>query len=145
MISKLYTEQDRIPNKKSRREAWSVAKGTVGRSLGYWAAILGVVAPSVVIQFSLRRIPTAWRGMVRWLVVAVTVIACWAIILAFRTAIRRILWRVLMDRGIPCCASCGYDLRLLPTDPVDGLTVCPECGSGWKLDDLRSVEGNSEG
>lgn len=83
--------------------------------------------------------------MVRWLVVAVTVMACGAIILAFRTAIRRILWRVLMDRGIPCCASCGYDLRLLPTDPIDGLTVCLECGCGWKLDDLRSVEGNSEG
>ena len=147
MISKLFPELDRLPNKKARREAWRLAKGTVGTSWRYWAAILGVVAPSVVIHFSLGRlgIPTAWRGMVRWLVVAVTVMACWAMILAFRTAIRRILWRVLMDRGIPCCASCGYDLRLLPTDPVDGLTICPECGCGWKLDDLRSVEGNSEG
>ena len=58
-----------------------------------------------------------WRGWVQWLVVAATVMACWAIVLAFRKTIRRILWRVLMDRGIPCCASCGYDLRLLRADP----------------------------
>ena len=31
------------------------------------------------------------------------------------------------------CPHGGYDLRLLPTDPVDGATVCPECGLAWKL------------
>lgn len=145
MISKLFPELQRLPTKKARREAWSIATDTVGTSWRYWAAIAGVVAPSVVIQFSLRRlgIPTAWRGMVRWLVVAVTVIACWTILLAFTKTIRRILWRALMDHGIPCCASCGYDLRLLPADPVDGVTVCPECGSGWKLGDFPSAQGSS--
>jgi hypothetical protein len=33
------------------------------------------------------------------------------------------------------CPHCGYDLRLLPTDPEDGATVCPECGCAWRLDD----------
>ena len=135
MISQLFPELERLPTKKARREAWSIATRTVGTSWRYWTAIAGVVAPSVVIQFSLRRlgIPMAWRGVVRWLVVAVTVIACWAILLAFRKTIRRILWRMLMDHGIPCCASCGYDLRLLPADPEDGSTVCPECGCAWNL------------
>ena len=32
------------------------------------------------------------------------------------------------------CPHCGYDLRLLPTDPADGATVCPECGCAWQLD-----------
>jgi hypothetical protein len=31
------------------------------------------------------------------------------------------------------CPHCGYDLRLLPTDPQDGATVCPECGCAWRL------------
>ena len=31
------------------------------------------------------------------------------------------------------CPHCGYDLRLLPVDPRDGATVCPECGCAWSL------------
>ncbi len=31
------------------------------------------------------------------------------------------------------CPHCGYDLRLLPNDPDDCATVCPECGCAWKL------------
>ena len=33
------------------------------------------------------------------------------------------------------CPHCGYDLRLLPTDPADGATICPECGYAWRLGD----------
>lgn len=32
------------------------------------------------------------------------------------------------------CPHCGYDLRMLPIDPADGATVCPECGCAWKLE-----------
>jgi len=32
------------------------------------------------------------------------------------------------------CPHCGYDIRNLPIDPVDGATVCPECGCAWKVD-----------
>ena len=32
------------------------------------------------------------------------------------------------------CPHCGYDLRLLPTDPKDGASVCPECGCAWRLE-----------
>jgi hypothetical protein len=31
------------------------------------------------------------------------------------------------------CPHCGYDLRGLPTDAADGVTICPECGCAWKL------------
>ena len=32
------------------------------------------------------------------------------------------------------CPHCGYDLRMLPTDPDDGATICPECGCAWMLE-----------
>jgi hypothetical protein len=35
------------------------------------------------------------------------------------------------------CPHCGYDLRGLPTDSEDGLTVCPECGCAWRLADKK--------
>ena len=38
------------------------------------------------------------------------------------------------------CPHCCYDLRLLPTNPVDGATVCPECGCAWLLDDAVLTE-----
>jgi hypothetical protein len=38
------------------------------------------------------------------------------------------------------CPHCGYDLRLLPDDPTDGATVCPECGCAWKLDAVRTAD-----
>ncbi len=31
------------------------------------------------------------------------------------------------------CPHCGYDLRLLPVDESDGMTMCPECGCAWQL------------
>ena len=32
------------------------------------------------------------------------------------------------------CPHCGYDLRMLPSAAEDAATVCPECGSAWKLE-----------
>ena len=32
------------------------------------------------------------------------------------------------------CPHCGYDLRMLPTDPTDEVTICPECGCAWRLE-----------
>lgn len=31
------------------------------------------------------------------------------------------------------CPHCGYDIRGLPVDPQDDVTVCPECGCAWLL------------
>jgi hypothetical protein len=43
------------------------------------------------------------------------------------------------------CPHCGYDLRMLPTDPEDGFTVCPECGCAWELNDVQAVGGHDNG
>ena len=42
------------------------------------------------------------------------------------------------------CPHCGYDLRLLPADPTDGATICPECGCAWWIDDYTDVENPTE-
>jgi len=49
---------------------------------------------------------------------------------ARRNRVRRVLRCMLQHLR---CPHCGYDLRLLPADPEDGATVCPECGCAWKL------------
>ena len=41
-------------------------------------------------------------------------------------------WVLALRDAVPVCASCGYDMRGLPSDP-DGCTLCPECGAAWKL------------
>ena len=41
------------------------------------------------------------------------------------------------------CPHCGYDLRLLPTEPADYATVCPECGCAWKLDGCRAARSSA--
>lgn len=43
------------------------------------------------------------------------------------------------------CPRCGYDLRLLPVDPEDGATVCPECGCAWRLGDRPCGDDNGSG
>ena len=43
------------------------------------------------------------------------------------------------------CPHCGYDLRMLPTDPDDGATVCPECGCAWRLDNSQAAGGHGDG
>ena len=38
------------------------------------------------------------------------------------------------------CPHCGYDIRLLPANPEDDATVCPECGCAWKLGDSEAMQ-----
>ena len=49
---------------------------------------------------------------------------------------------VSMARAIAAhghCATCGYLLVDLPAAP-DGCTVCPECGSAWKITAPQSAD-----
>ncbi len=52
---------------------------------------------------------------------------------ARQARLKRVRFAMLKYRR---CPHCGYDLRLLPTDPEDGATVCPECGCAWLIDDM---------
>ncbi len=125
IIAKLFPDLERFPTDQSRRKALSLALAEGRMHWRYWLAVAGIVAAEVWFWFSMRRlgIPGAWRGLVGWLAVAVTVLACWLVVLSFKKRIRRSLWRSLADHGIPCCTSCGYNLRGLAD------ARCPECGT----------------
>lgn len=56
-------------------------------------------------------------------------------LLAFRIAKAKYVGRVVkVMLEYRHCPHCGYDIRGLPTDPIDGATVCPECGCAWRLE-----------
>ena len=91
--------------------------------------VLGIIADTIKAgRFSgppmpmLVVLPSVWVGP-------------WVIWMGAKAARLKRIRRVMLKHLR--CPHCGYDLRMLPTDPKDGATVCPECGSAWKL-------GNSE-
>ena len=59
-------------------------------------------------------------------------------ITARQARLKRVWFAMLKHRR---CPHCGYDLRLLPVDPADGATVCPECGCAWLIDEAAITEG----
>ena len=83
------------------------------------------------------RLFSTWKGWDPVLIafgVAYFVTPFLTVYLGFRKA-KRMRWEAIcrvMLRHLRC-PHCGYDIRGLPTDTVDGVTVCPECGSAWSL------------
>ena len=58
-------------------------------------------------------------------------IAPWTVWMGARAARSKRIYCVMLKHTR--CPHCGYDIRGLPTDPKDGMTVCPECGCAWRL------------
>lgn len=56
----------------------------------------------------------------------------WTIIQAKRKRKNKVFAVMLKNRR---CPHCGYSLRGLSVDAMDGATICPECACAWKLDD----------
>lgn len=58
-------------------------------------------------------------------------------ILVWRNTVRRSLREQLIEKGIPICLKCGYDLR------GQAVPRCPECGAPFaaipRSDDVRPV------
>lgn len=78
--------------------------------------------------------PMNASGSPGWSVHLVLVISIVALVLPFwkwansRTRLR--FTRLVLEQGH--CPSCGYALADIPAAD-DGCTVCPECGSAWRI------------
>jgi hypothetical protein len=98
-----------------------------------WSAALVILVIAHFLKWG-GGLPTNPRELRLWIVLlllfAVNIVIVWFIARSGRRArVCRIMLRHCR------CPHCGYDLRMLPTDPTDGATVCPECGCAWMLAD----------
>jgi hypothetical protein len=85
--------------------------------------------------FWMPRLPSLAEWALRYLfnMALMAVILSWLFML-FRRRIQCALRQQLVDRGVPICFQCGYDLRG-QVDPR-----CPECGSGFDARLIRRTQ-----
>ncbi len=108
--------------------------------LGIVFAAPGVIAFLVHLVRILRAGGAVWP-LPKWLLLANVWVVPFAIwIAASQLRSRRI--RLVMLKHLRC-PHCGYDLRMLQTDPGDGATVCPECGCAWRLSETLDSSATS--
>jgi hypothetical protein len=119
--------------------------GEIARDIGFgWAkagrVIFTIVWPVVLVCLAVAHV-TKWGGGLtaspRELRLWIVLLVCFAVNVTLVWFFSRSgrLGRVckVMLKHLRC-PHCGYDLRMLPTDPDDGATVCPECGCAWRLE-----------
>ena len=116
-------------NRREMSRAWS-GLGPEGRKHVrnlLWMAGLQALGATIAL-FGTTRID-GWflARFVQLGLVAVMLVSAWHTARRLRSAAT-----VAEFLGGEGCASCGYSLAGLPPAP-DGCTVCPECGSAWKL------------
>jgi len=131
-----------IPTETLARIAEEIGPG-VRKWQGWLFLILEITPLAIVIGGYIAVVFFGWvtdaLGIALWAVIAVcVVIGITGFLLSAR---RKRLTRVaaVMLKHLRC-PHCGYDLRLLPTDPADGATVCPECGSAWRVQNVDTVD-----
>ena len=107
--------------------------------------IFGIIAILVIASFFIRSLIVETFGAApyaRTSAIVYLTLAPWAVWIGMkRSRFGKVAAAMLKHLR---CPSCGYDLRLLPTDPEDGATICPECGSAWKLDEPPATDHDHE-
>lgn len=118
----------------------------IARDLGSgWARagqiMFSVIWPLVLVCLAIAHVDKWGGGFVvhprelrLWIVLLAIFIVNVALVWFFSRSGRRARVRKIMLKHRRC-PHCGYDLRMLPRDPADGATVCPECGCAWRLSD----------
>ncbi|MCZ6835405.1 MAG: hypothetical protein O7G85_06480 [Planctomycetota bacterium] len=120
----------------------AIEKGTKGKlcktfsyALGFMVFIMGVVAliaymkgvPVFEKLWSVLTNPAFILPNLYWIVM---IPRSW--VTRKRTRRKKTYAQLLKHRR---CPHCGFDIRGLGVDPMDGATICPECTAAWKLDD----------
>ncbi len=121
LYGRLFPELARFESEKAQRRALFVATRHMGLRGILWAALVLLWGLSVALVARFVGIPDwALRYVVYPLLVALP--AGSGPVWFGRRYVQRSLRRQLLERGVPICLRCGYDLRG-QTEPR-----CPECG-----------------
>jgi hypothetical protein len=141
----LLRRHDVIPSDALREIAKQVGIGMtqVNRAL-FWASLVGVTSVFITVPISITGFVRGWIDSFSLILSLLLPNSIWICVFIFWVRTRNVRQQrigTVMLKHLRC-PHCGYDLRSLPTDPADGLTVCPECGCAWRLD---SAEGTQAG
>ena len=137
-----------IPFEVLREIAQLVGLGITRATRGaFWASIVGLACLGIAFAICMTRFVGGSIGATRffgsmtpYVGVLCGLFTCW---ISVRNARHQKIGKVMLQHRR--CPHCGYDLRMLPTDPKDGATVCPECGCAWRLDDSHAVGEHGNG
>ena len=125
-----------IPPKVLREIAKQVGIGMtqVNRAL-FWVSLAGVASVGITAPIAITGFVRGWLDSFSLVLSLLLPNSIWIVLFVFwvrtRNVRRQRIAPVMLENLR--CPHCGYDLRLLPMDPNDAVTVCPECGSAWKL------------
>ena len=137
-----------IPTETLREIAGQIGLGVTRATRGaFWASVAGLVCLGIALAICATRLAGGtistgrfFRNLVPYTGVMCGLFTCW---ISLRNARHQKIGKVMLQQ--PRCPHCGYDLRMLPTDPEDGTTVCPECGCAWALDNVEPAQSRANG
>lgn len=137
VVLHLLRQHDVIPAEPLKEIANEILPGASRQGLRQILIALGGLVLVGIGYFVYFRYVSTWRGLdavqIIFCIVQFVVIASGPLIayrVVRRTHARRVV-PVMLAHGY--CPHCGYNISHLPADPLDGATVCPECGCAWQL------------
>ena len=129
VVMYLLRRHDVIPSEELREIAREVGIGMtqVNRAL-FWVSLVGIACVALTAPIAVTGYFRKWLDSFSLVLSLALPNSIWIVLFVLWVRTRR----VRRHRIAPVmlahlrCPHCGYDLRLLPPDPEDAATVCPE-------------------
>ena len=121
-LGRILPELYRFESDEERKAAMRQANSMVWGSARPWLWLFLLVITAVGLIFARWQLEEEYP-VVEWICPAATSLLAGTWIWFCRSELRHLLREQLVDKGVPVCLRCGYDLR----GQVDAR--CPECGT----------------